>query len=353
MQGWPALKVIYHFIRLFMPIEFAIVAVAFFDTKFTETQCNHFYLFEPICTAILVSLCSLVHVIRISAIYKDNMAVKYGMSALLALQVIAMAVTCGFYRPMPLEFPSTPSFSGQGCIAGPKFEDRQAVGVYWLLPTVLYTASFVLALGRSKQSLDVKPISAWKLMLRDGLNLYGAIWIVNMINMLFWFIATPTSSNNSPVEADTIKTIVTSMAAVLTTTMTMRIILSIRGGLANGGSFHGASSATHSGSHSASNTRGVSNRSGMGVNSGTGTGQVISINTRGGQPQAFALGVDKEVNNDWTGAGVNKHPSSEYDTEGDGRSAHSLALKPGKEEPGMDGYNGVQVTIDKRVNHER
>ena len=51
-------------------------------------------------------------------------------------------------------------------------------------------------------------------MLRDGLNLYGAIWIVNMTNTLFWFIASPTD------ERDTIKTIVTSMAAVLTTTMT-------------------------------------------------------------------------------------------------------------------------------------
>lgn len=71
-------------------------------------------------------------------------------------------------------------------------------------------------------------------MLRDGLNLYGAIWIVNMVNMLFWFIIKPTGPG------DTIRTIVTSMAAVLTMTMTMRIILSIRGTLADGGSFAGS-----------------------------------------------------------------------------------------------------------------
>lgn len=340
MKGWPMLKIIYHFIRLFMPIEFAIVAVAFFDTKFTSSQCNHFYLFEPICTAILVSLCSLVHVVRITAIYPGNNAVKYGMSALLAMQVVAMAVTCGFYRPMPLIFPGPPSFSGQGCIAGPKFADRQAVGTYWLLPTVLYTASFLLALSRSRQSLSVKQISPWKLMLRDGLNLYGAIWIVNMTNMLFWFIATPDD------DSDTIKTIVTSMAAVLTTTMTMRIILSIRGGLANGGSFHGTSSSAQSGSHSGSHSRGISNRSGMGVNSGSGTGQVISINTRG-QPQTFTIGGDKEDPARWPGVEVAAKQGSEYDGEGDGRSAHSIPFKANGEE--ALGGKGVHVTVDKRV----
>jgi len=349
LKGWPLLKVIYHFIRWFMPIEFAIVAVAFFDTKFTSTQCDRFYLFEPICTAILLSLCSLVHAIRISAIYPGNKLVKWGMFSLLGHQVVAMAITCGFYRPMPLKFPASPSFSGQGCIAGPKFADNQAVGTYWVLPTALYTASFLLALARSQQSLSVKQISAWKLMLRDGLNLYGAIWIVNMTNMLFWFIAKPDDNT------DTIKTIVTSMAAVLTTTMTMRIILSIRGGLANGGSFHGSSTA-HSSSHSASNSRGVniSNRGAMGVTSGTGTGPVISINTRG-QPQTFAIGGDKEDASRWP-APVdvsNKEARSEYDGEGDGRSAHSIPYNPYKassDETGLAlGGKGVQVTIDKHT----
>jgi len=178
-------------------------------------------------------------------------------------------------------------------------------------------------------------------MLRDGLNLYGAIWIVNMVNMLFWFIAAPTD------DADTIKTIVTSMAAVLTTTMTMRIVLSIRGGLANGGVFHGASSGTHTSSHSASHSRGIGNRSGMAVNSGTGTGPVISINTRG-QPQTFTIGGDKDDANRWPAVDAGtKNESSDYD--GDGRSAHSIPFRPAKE----DGYNGVQVTVDKRVDNDR
>jgi len=340
--GWPLLKIIYHFIRILMPVEFAIVAVAFFDTKWTEAMCHNFYLFEPICTAILVSLCSLVHVTRIGAIYPNNQAIKFGMSGLLVAQVIAMGVLCGFYRPMPLIFPSAPSFSGQGCIAGPKFNVREVVGIYWVLPTVLYTASFALALNRSIQSLNQKHLSPWKLMLRDGLNLYGAIWIVNMINMLFWFIAKPTDNT------DTIKTIVTSMTAVLTTTMTMRIILSIRGGLANGGSFAiGSSTGNHSISNTGSHSRGGMNLSNHRGAPTSNSGQVISF-TRSQPHNTFNLAADK---ND--AARYNpKHDSAEFDAETDGKSATSI---PYKEGVGYavggrgDTFGGVQVTIDRHV----
>ena len=71
-----------------------------------------------------------------------------------------------------------------------------------------------------------------------------------MVNMLFWFIVKPTDTS------DTIKTTVTSMTAVLTVTMTLRIILAVRGGLARGGTFAGAWS-TSSGSHSHSHSRGT------------------------------------------------------------------------------------------------
>jgi hypothetical protein len=34
-KEWPFLKIAYHFLRFFMPIEFTIVGVAFFDTKWS------------------------------------------------------------------------------------------------------------------------------------------------------------------------------------------------------------------------------------------------------------------------------------------------------------------------------
>jgi hypothetical protein len=96
--GWPALKIIFNFLRLFMPLEFIVVAVAFFDTKWTQEMCQKFFLFEPIATAILLAGASSVHVIRIKAIYEHNRGILGVMSVLFALQVVVTAICCGFYR---------------------------------------------------------------------------------------------------------------------------------------------------------------------------------------------------------------------------------------------------------------
>lgn len=79
----------------------------------------------------LLTITLAVHAIRIYAIYDRSSAVGIGMGALYAIQVVVTAVCCGFYRSVPLDV-------GQGCIAGPK---GNWVGIYWLLPTLLYTAS--------------------------------------------------------------------------------------------------------------------------------------------------------------------------------------------------------------------
>ncbi|GBE84897.1 hypothetical protein SCP_0700770 [Sparassis crispa] len=276
-REWPLLKIFYHVMRVYMPIEFTAVGVAFFDTSFSLARCQSFYLVEPILTAVLLAVCSLVHVIRIHAIYEKNRAVLGGMSTLLLLQVVVTAVCCGFYQVTPLQV-------GQGCIAEPK---HKWVGVYWLSATLLYTASFALALNRSFQSLNIKPISYWKLMLRDGLNLYGAIWLVNMVNMPFWFIITPTGPE------DPIRTIVTSMTAVLTTTMTLRIILSVRGSLASGGTFAVSSSSrpTRSGgtTHVISTNRNVA---------GVTSNPVLTIHQ---VPATYTVPLAEGKEQDWVG----------------------------------------------------
>ncbi|KAI9509219.1 hypothetical protein F5148DRAFT_1347992 [Russula earlei] len=245
-EGWPALKIIFFFLRFLMPVEFVIVGVAFFDSGWSRSACQRFFLFEPICTAVLLATCSAVHVIRVHGIYDKNRSVLYGLGSLLALQIVITAICCGFYRSVPI-------LDEQGCIAGPK---HNWVGVYWLSATLFYMASCALAVNRSVQSLSVQNLNPWKLMLRDGLNLYGAICLVNVVNVLFWFIIKPDS------DADSIKTIVTSMTAVITTTMTLRIILSVRGSLSYGGSFTGvwsSSTGTHSASGGTGSARGPTN----------------------------------------------------------------------------------------------
>ncbi|TFY69547.1 hypothetical protein EVJ58_g345 [Rhodofomes roseus] len=273
-RGWPLLKLIYYFLRLYTPIEFTIVGVAFFDTNWSLERCSHFFLFEPICTAILLAVTSFVHVYRVHAIYDKDRSILYGMGSLYAIQIVVTAICCGFYRVTPLR-------EGQGCIAEPK---HSWVGIYWLSTTLLYTASLVLAVRRSYRSYKAKPNNLWKLMLRDGLNLYLAVWLVNVINMLFWFIVKPTGPE------DPIRTIVTSMAAVLTASMTMRIVLAVRGPLTNGGRYAGSK-------QSAARSNGTVRSRGP---TGQGTNPVLSVQQV--QPATYTVPLGTEAKDpDWTG----------------------------------------------------
>ncbi|KAF8895398.1 hypothetical protein BD779DRAFT_1433956 [Infundibulicybe gibba] len=314
--GWPALKILFHFLRVFMPVEFIIVAVAFFDTKWTQDTCSHFYLFEPICTAILLAATSAVHVIRVHAIYDKNRSVLIALGSLFAIQVVVTAICCGFYRSVPL-------LEGQGCIAGPK---ENWVGIYWVAPTLLYTVTFALALMRSINSLKAKPLSPWKLMLRDGLNLYGAIWLVNMVNMLFWFIMKPTDNK------DPVKTIVTSMAAVLTTSMTLRIILSVRGTLVHGGSFALSNSTGATGS--SRTTHVISTRSGAPTNISTHAPHTYTLDEMRTKPEV-EWGVDADGK-----SSVN---------EGKGGILVDGAVGEPRDAPNVA---GVKITIDTEVGYD-
>ncbi|KAF8578144.1 hypothetical protein K439DRAFT_1621547 [Ramaria rubella] len=324
-KEWPPMKIAFYLLRFLMPIEFIVVAVAFFDIHWTRQMCQSFFLFEPILTAILVSICSAVHLVRVRAIYDKSNQITAVLGAMLLLQIVVMAVACGFYRVVPVEDPS------QGCIAGPK---HNFVGIYWVAPCLFFSTTFGLALARSFHSKAQKPIGLWKLMLRDGLNLYGAIWIVNMVNMLFWFIITPTGPE------DTIRTIVTSMAAVLTITMTMRIILSVRGTLVSGGSFAGstiAHSSSHSGSRPHTHSQG---------RSATGTGPVFSISPVSQGRQTYTLEEMRAKSQpDWA-------DDSDGKVSFNGVVAPALDSKPeaGYEQPAdspEDGV-GVQVTIERQ-----
>lgn len=93
-KEWPVLKIVFQVLRYLMPIEFIIVAVAFFDTKWTQEMCNRFYLFEPICTMVLIAFCSSVHVIRIHAIYDRSRPILAGLAALLLVQVSFLPTFC-------------------------------------------------------------------------------------------------------------------------------------------------------------------------------------------------------------------------------------------------------------------
>lgn len=232
------------------------------------------------------------------------------------MQVVVTAIACGFYRSVPLDV-------GQGCIAGPR---HNWVGIYWVAPTLLHAASFILATNLSFKSRATKPIGLWKLMLRDGLNLYGSILIINLVNVLYWFFI------RSSGISDTIKTIVTSMAAVLTTSMTLRIVLSVRGTLVAGGTFAGSTVHSHSTSRS-----GVASRS---VVQPQRTGPTFTLDE---MRSAGRVGGEQKVGV-WDGS-----------AKGDGKVI-PIDMQVGKEgreaRDGSDDGLGVKVTIDREVDYD-
>jgi len=247
------------------------------------------------------------------------------MWGLYAVQIVVTAICCGFYRSVHLE-------DGQGCIAGP-LNNASWVGIYWLAPTLLYATSFVLATLRSLKTLEAKPVSYWRLMLRDGLNLYGAILLVNLVNVFFYFIMTPTGPT------DPIKTIVTSMAAVLTTTMSMRIILSVRGDLTNGGTFSVSShAASSSGAHTHSLSAGTRPRA---ANHTFTLGDMRDASVAvAGRKEGGAWDTDK---GSVTGAEVHEESKAVLPIAGEDIDSGIPTPRTGL---------GVQITVDQQVEYD-
>jgi hypothetical protein len=143
-----------------------------------------------------------------------------------------------------------------------------------------------------------------------------------MVNMLFWFIMQPTGIS------DPIKTIVTSMAAVLTTSMTLRIILSVRGKLNDGGSF---ALSNASSSHTSRSAHVISARSGVQTN--------LSVHPQNIDLNDMAAKREPE----W----VPTKPEHEW-------SDNKSSVNDGEVKPGiLDPNPGVKVTIDREVDYDR
>jgi hypothetical protein len=131
------------------------------------------------------------------------------------------------------------------------------------------------------------------------------------------------------------------MAAVTTTTMTLRIILSVRGSLFHGGSFAGvwpSSSGTHSASRGIASARAPQN-----------TPSVLQITSNVHSAPTYTIdGIRQKTERGWDGTEVesdilavaeNDHKplgSSEYDADY-------------SEAPGLQ---GVKITVDREVDRQ-
>lgn len=146
----------------------------------TDLQtCQHFFLFEPICTAILLAATSgeesLIHLsilrsqlppFHSCSCYSDtrylwekprcshwnglsfcNSSRRYGDLLWILPLYVSSLTSCSDLLELMLSHVAVPLEVGQGCIAGPK---HNWVGIYWVGPTLLYTASVSYILLWSK-----------------------------------------------------------------------------------------------------------------------------------------------------------------------------------------------------------
>ncbi|SRR6266851_3726514 len=179
-----------------------------------------------------------------------------------------------------------------------------------------------------------------------------------MVNVLFWFIVKLQSTNPN---ADSIKTIVTrydvplfndrsrtqalhpcSMAAVITTTMTLRIILSVRGPLHDGGSFAGVWSSN---TVAQSATRGIAS-----ARAPTNAPSVLQITSHTHTAPTYTIdGIGQKTEHGWDGTEGKTEVLSlpENDHKSYGSPMNDSEYEAGfAKAPGLP---GVTITVDREV----
>jgi hypothetical protein len=155
------------------------------------------------------------------------------------------------------------------------------------------------------------------------------------------------------------------MTAVLTTTMTLRIILGVRGSLAHGGTYSGVSSggATQNTRSAAGNPSQAGIGSRVNTNGGIvniGGGNVVSGNRSGAQTVSNSAGaqtytIDEmraKAERDWAvdgGSDADDKQSTYAVDRDDGRLGYHEKSTPLGEGNGDSRGDGIKVTIDRSV----
>ncbi|KAI0031762.1 hypothetical protein K488DRAFT_15864, partial [Vararia minispora EC-137] len=220
-RDWPLLKTLVLLLAVGLIVSQIVQGIALFYADLSREKCERFFIFEPVITTILLFTCSLVHVIRIRAIYSNSSRVFRIMVAMLVQQIVITSVCCAFYERIPV-------LDGQGCIAGPK---ALWVGVYWISTTLFYLTSMAFALRRSLESRQVVQANFRNIVFRDALLCYVTIPVVHLLTVLLCFLSVPNDA------ADTVRTTTTTFTLVMTCVLTLRIVFTIRSSLYDGGKF--------------------------------------------------------------------------------------------------------------------
>jgi len=195
--------------RYITPIQFIIIIDAFQDPIWTRPTCNRFVIFEGASTVALISVCELILILRVYALYGRSTPIAVFLLILLAVQISLSSA--GLHRGFAVHLP--PGITGCILTATSPF-----FATVWTAPLVTDTFIFILTVWRTCQYIKRSGRSPTiDIFLRDGIIYFCVIFMANMLNTLLYFTAPPD-----------IKPIGASFSQIITSVMISRLVLNLR-----------------------------------------------------------------------------------------------------------------------------
>jgi len=209
-QRFSFATLLFYLNRYLTHAQFIILQVAFYEKNWSLSVCERYVKFPGATTLCVVAVAELIMILRVYALYSANRVILGVLLVVLAAQVALMglAVSTGVRVPLPLSFP--------GCVLT---GEAKLFAIFWAAPLFTDSCIFLLTLFRLKTYLaDRVKMPMMDLLLRDGILYFVAIFSVNLMNTLIYFLA-----------VDDLKALGASFSQIITSIMIARLQLNLRG----------------------------------------------------------------------------------------------------------------------------
>ncbi|CAA7263896.1 unnamed protein product [Cyclocybe aegerita] len=203
--------------RYISPLRSIVATTAFHHPQWTGTACSNFVQFLGASSVSVSSLCGLLMILRVYALYHRSNTLLVLLLSIWVAQLVTSVV--GISTAGALQLPPGPMFVGCILTATSKW-----LAVNWAGPLILDGAIFFLTLWRTREYLrSSDKIPLLQILVRDGTLYFLVIFLVNLSNAFLYFFA----PNN-------LKSAASSLTVMLTSAMVSRLVLNLRSAPAAG-----------------------------------------------------------------------------------------------------------------------
>ncbi|KAJ3503715.1 hypothetical protein NLJ89_g8309 [Agrocybe chaxingu] len=197
--------------RYISPLRSIVAITAFHYPHWTGAACSNFVQFLGASSVSVSSLCGLLMILRVYALYHRSNILLVLLLSVWTAQLVSSAV--GISTAGVLQLPPGPMFVGCILTATSKW-----LAVNWAGPLLLDGAIFFLTLWRTREYLrSSDKIPLLHILVRDGTLYFLVIFLVNLSNAFLYFFA-----------PDNLKSVASSLTVMLTSTMVSRLVLNLR-----------------------------------------------------------------------------------------------------------------------------